>query len=102
MIVVVQTTFPDFPTGERICRDLVEARLAACANILGGCRSIYRWRGEVEQADEVVAQFKTTAVRARRLVDRLAVLHPYDLPTIEWWEAQTGPDVQTWVADETA
>ena len=102
MIVVVQATFPDLPAAERICRELIEAQFAACANILGGCRSIYRWRGEVEQADEVVAQFKTTAVRARQLVDRLAILHPYDLPAIEWWEAETGPDVQTWVTDETA
>lgn len=102
MIVVVQATFPDLATAERIGRDLVEARLAACANILGGCRSVYRWRGEVEQADEVVAQFKTAAVRARRLVERLDALHPYDVPAIEWWEAQTGPDVQKWVDDETA
>lgn len=102
MIVVVQATFPDLATAERIGRDLVEARLAACANILGGCRSIYCWRGEIEQADEVVAQFKTTPLRVRRLVEHLSALHPYDLPAVEWWEAQAAPDVRKWVANETA
>lgn len=101
-MIVVQAIFPELVTAERAANDSVEARLAACANIIGNCRSIYRWRGNVEQADEVVVQFKTTPVRLRRLVDQLTRLHPYELPAIEWWEAQTGPDIERWVTAETA
>lgn len=101
MIALVQTSFPDRATAERIGRLAVETRLAACCNILGACRSIYRWRGEVEEADEVIVLFKTAPVRARRLVERLTALHPYELPAIEWWEAAVAPAIEEWVALET-
>lgn len=101
MIALVRTTFPDPASAERIGRIVVEGRLAACCKIEGGCRSIYRWRNEVETADEVVVLFKTAPVRVRRLVERLTMLHPYELPAIEWWEAAVAPAVEEWVALET-
>lgn len=101
MITLVQTSFPDRAAAERIGRLVVDARLAACCNILGECRSVYRWRGEVETADEVVAQFKTAPVRARRLIERLTALHPYELPAIESWQAAAAPAIEEWVALET-
>ncbi len=51
MIALVQTTFPDRAAADRAGRGAVEARLAACCNVLGECRSVYRWRGQVETAD---------------------------------------------------
>lgn len=101
MITLVQTSFPDRATAERIGRLVVEARLAACCNIMDECRSIYRWRGEVEEADEVIALFKTAPVRARRLVERLTMLHPYELAAIEQWEAAVAPAIEEWVTLET-
>lgn len=101
MIALVRTSFPDRATAERIGRLVVEARLAACCNIGGACRSIYRWRGEVETADEVVALFKTAPIRVRRLVERLTMLHPYELPAVEWWEAAAAPAVEEWITLET-
>lgn len=102
MIALVQVTFPDRETAERIGRAAVEARLAACCNLLGPCRSIYRWRNQVETADEVVAQFKTSSIRARRLVEHLTALHPYELPAIETWEAAVAPAVEEWITLETS
>lgn len=102
MIALVQTTFPDRAAAERVGRMVVEAKLAACCNIMGECRSVYRWRGEVETADEVVALFKTAPVRVRRLIERLTAFHPYELPAIEWWEAAVAPAVEEWVSLETA
>jgi periplasmic divalent cation tolerance protein len=70
---------------ERIGREVVEARLAACINILSPCRSIYRWRGEVETSQEVPAILKSTADKADALVSRIAGLHSYDVPCIAVW-----------------
>ena len=64
---------------------LVEERLAACANILGPCRSIYRWQGKVEEADEVAAIFKARADKAEALIARIAELHSYDVPAAVVW-----------------
>jgi periplasmic divalent cation tolerance protein len=77
---IVLTTCPDAATAERMARTLVEERLAACVNVLAGMRSIYRWKGAVETADEVLLVVKTTVPRMAELVARLTELHPYDVP----------------------
>ena len=100
-IVTVYATFADAAEAERIARTLVEERLAACANILGGCRSIYRWQGEIEQGDEVAALFKTRADLADRLIGRLEKLHSYDVPAaVVWPIADVLPAYAQWVRDE--
>lgn len=101
-IVTVYATFGGAEEAERIARILVEERLAACANILGGCRSIYRWQGEIQQDEEVAALFKTRADRAERLIARLSELHSYDLPAaVVWPIAEALPAYAQWVRDET-
>jgi periplasmic divalent cation tolerance protein len=84
-IVTVYATFADEEEAARIARTLVEERLAACANIIGPCRSIYRWEGRIEDAREVAALFKTTAEGAEALIARLAELHSYDVPAAVIW-----------------
>lgn len=84
-VVSVYCTFADAAEAERIGRLVVEERLAACVNILGSCRSIYRWKAAVESADEVAAIFKTTAGEADALITRIAALHSYDVPAIAVW-----------------
>jgi periplasmic divalent cation tolerance protein len=64
---------------------MIEERLAACINILPPCRSIYRWQGVVEAADEVPAILKTTVALADALIARIAALHSYDVPCIAVW-----------------
>lgn len=81
-IVSVYAVFADRGEAERIGRAVVEERLAACINILGPCRSIYRWKGKVESADEVPAILKTGGGRADALIARIAELHSYDTPCI--------------------
>ena len=101
-IVTVYATFGGAEEAERIARILVEERLAACANILGGCRSIYRWQGEIQHDEEVAALFKTRADRAERLIARLSELHSYDLPAaVVWPIAEALPAYAQWVRDET-
>ena len=81
-VVSVYATFASAEEAERIGRAMVEERLAACVNILGGVHSIYRWKGEIEAADEVAAIFKTSSERVDVLIMRIAALHSYDVPCI--------------------
>jgi periplasmic divalent cation tolerance protein len=84
-IVSVYAVFADAAEAERIGRTVVEEKLAACINILGPCRSIYRWKGKIETADEVPAIFKTHSWQADELIERIAALHSYDTPCIAVW-----------------
>jgi periplasmic divalent cation tolerance protein len=102
-IVSVYATFGSAAEAERIGRALVEERLAACVNILGGCRSIYRWQGAVEEADEVAALFKTRADGAAALMARLAELHSYDVPAAVVWPVEGAlPAYAEWVRGEVS
>lgn len=96
----VYAVFADQAEAERIARLVVEERLAACANILAPCRSIYRWQGAVETAAEVPALFKT--VRPDALIARIAALHSYDVPAAVAWDvAAAHPAYAAWVRDES-
>lgn len=100
-IVSVYATFGSAEEAERIGRAVVEERLAACVNILGPCRSIYRWQGAVEEADEVAALFKTRAERAGALIARIGELHGYDVPAAMVWPiAEALPAYAAWVRAE--
>jgi periplasmic divalent cation tolerance protein len=102
-IVTVYATFASDEEARRIARTLVEERLAACANILGACHSIYRWEGSVESADEVACLFKTGADRADALIARLADLHSYDVPAaVAWPIAAAHAPYASWVESESA
>jgi periplasmic divalent cation tolerance protein len=79
-VVVALVTCPDEATGLTLARTLVEERLAACVNVTGAMRSIYRWQGEVEEAEERLLVLKARADRLEALAARLSELHPYDVP----------------------
>ena len=81
-IVSVFAVFADAEEAERIGRQVVEERLAACVNIFGAIRSIYRWKEKVETADEVAAVFKTHHWQSDALIERIAALHSYEVPCI--------------------
>lgn len=84
-VVSVYCVFGSAEEAARIGRIVVEERLAACINILGPCRSIYRWQGAIEEAEEVPAILKTAAHQADALIARIAGLHSYDVPAIAVW-----------------
>ena len=100
-IALLHVACADRAEAERIAETVLAERLAACVNILAPCNSLYRWNGTVERGEEVPALFKTTPILARRLCDRIAALHSYDLPVIETWPVAVGERVAGWVADET-
>lgn len=81
-IVLLYTTWPDAETAEAVAAEAVAERLAACVNILGSGRSIYRWQGAVERAVETVAIFKTTSESAGPLTGFIVKRHAYDNPAV--------------------
>ena len=81
-IVSVYAVFANAQEAEHIGRTVIEQRLAACINILAACRSIYRWEGAIQTAEEVPAILKTHSWQADELIERIAALHSYDTPCI--------------------
>lgn len=102
-ILIVMSNAPDTATAQALARALVEAKLAACVNILPAVQSIYRWQGDIQQADEVTLLIKTTRQHYPQLQQALVAAHPYDLPEVVAWPLSAGyaPYLQ-WVATETA
>ena len=77
---VVFVTCGSVGEARRIGKTVVEKKLAACANILAGVESIYRWKGKIERAREVLIVIKTTAKQLEDLEREVKRLHSYDLP----------------------
>ena len=78
--VVALTAAPDARIARRIAKKVVEERLAACVNIVGPVKSVFRWKGSVERVPEHLLIMKTTADCTPALGERIGELHPYETP----------------------
>ncbi len=81
-VTLLYSTAPDEKAADEIATALVAEGAAACVNIVPGMRSVYRWEGKVETANEVMLFVKTTAASAGRAGAIIRRLHPYDVPAI--------------------
>jgi periplasmic divalent cation tolerance protein len=96
--LVVLCTLPEQEIAAKIAGALVEEQLAACVNIIPGLTSVYRWKGEVHQDNEVLLLIKCTAAIYPQLEQRIQALHPYELPEIIAVPIQTGQaDYIQWI-----
>ena len=87
---------------EVVARAVLEARLVACANLIGRCRSLYWWDGKIQDEGEVVVLLKTRKSQMRKLVERIKAVHAYDVPCITAWPIVDGnPDYLDWIAKES-
>jgi len=77
---IVLTTIGSKELAEKLAQQLVERREAACVNIVGPIRSVYRWKERIESEEEYLLLIKTTAERAAQLQAAFDELHPYELP----------------------
>ena len=85
-----------------IAEALVAGKLAACANIMPTVKSVYRWKGAVEHATEVLVIAKSRAELFGDLSKKVKELHSYDCPCIVALPIVAGsPDYLQWLADET-
>jgi periplasmic divalent cation tolerance protein len=99
-VVTVYATFTYAGQAQSIGMTVVEERLAACVNVLQPCRSIFRWKGEVQSATETPALFKTTLDRSDALIARIKELHTYDVPAIVVWPIERlSADFGDWVEE---
>jgi periplasmic divalent cation tolerance protein len=80
--IFLQTTCATIEEAERIARHLVDRRLAACASISAPVRSIYRWRGAVEDAQEYVLTVKTRRDLFERVGAAIRTVHSYETPEL--------------------
>lgn len=81
-MVFAYITLPNKSAARRLSRELLDARLAGCTNILSAMESHYVWRGRREKANEVILVAKTLQVLSRRLEKFVLKHHPYDCPCI--------------------
>ena len=101
-VTLVLTAVGDAAQAERIARALVDERLAACVTALGAARSVYRWAGAVESAEEIPLLIKTTVERWPALRARLHELHPYEVPEMLALPVSDGwPAYLDWVRTQT-
>ena len=100
--LLVLTNLPDEASAQALATALVTERMAACVNILAPCRSVYRWQGEIESAQEVPLLIKTTTARYAALEAAIRARHPHELPEIIAVPIAHGlPEYLSWVAAET-
>jgi len=98
----VHVTAPSREQAGEIARALVEERLAACVNIVGGMRSVYRWEGKIHEDEEVLCLVKTRPELLDALTERIRALHPYDVPEILAFEVADGSaDYLSWLHEST-
>jgi periplasmic divalent cation tolerance protein len=80
--VLLYTTYPSIVEAEASGQKIVETGLAACVNVIPGMRSIYRWRGKVERADEAVMIVKTRMSLAEKVTAAVRSGHSYETPAV--------------------
>jgi periplasmic divalent cation tolerance protein len=102
-VLIAVTTLPGIEIAQEIAREIVELKLAACANIISDVHSIYRWEGKLESSAEILVLFKLTATRYGEFETKLKSLHPYDVPEIISVNVAQGlPAYLRWVAESCA
>lgn len=100
--LLILTNCPDEESANAIALAVVEARLAACVNILPRIQSVYRWQGAVESATEIPLFIKSTVTNYPALEAAIKALHPYAVPEIIALPITQGlPAYLNWLATET-
>ena len=98
----VYSMFPSEEVAAHVATEVINKRLAACANLIPGARSFYWWDGQVQDSRETVMVLKTVKAQWKALELEIKTLHPYDVPAIIALPIEAGSeDYLDWVAKET-
>ena len=99
-VLLALSTFPDRDTAQRISNQLVTEKFAACANILPGVESVYRWKENIETGNETLVFFKLSEDRQSAFQEKLRSLHPYEVPEIIFVPVANGlPEYLQWLVE---
>ncbi len=99
-ISILYVTHENQENAHYFVQKLLKDRWIACGNIFP-INSIYHWRGEVEQSDEVVTLLKTRPELLPALLNKIESLHPYEVPCVLHWEVEANPSYMKWIKEET-
>ena len=101
-VVIALCCAPNPLIAQRLSKELLSQRLAACVNLISGIQSHYWWQDEIQSADEVLMIIKTTEDRTEALKGFMQTQHPYDSPELIVLPIAAGLDAYlTWVKKET-
>eukprot|EP00347_Sterkiella_histriomuscorum_P016513 403352895 len=81
-VIIAYVTVPNQEIAEKLGGLLVEKQLVACANIIPGLTSIYKWKGQIEKDSELLMMLKTKRSLFQELVNEVKANHPYECPEI--------------------
>ena len=95
-LALIYCPFPTMDSARAAAKQLIEAKLAACCNLLPAGESHYQWQGSYQTTEEVVLLAKTTPQMAQNVADYLAQSHPYDCPAILTLPATATPAFAAW------
>jgi len=99
--IVVFSACSTLEEARRIARKLIEERLASCVNLTPGVRSLYRWKGEIEEADECLLVIKSSRDLFDRLRLELEKAHTYEVPEVVAVPILAGsPNYLNWLDSE--
>lgn len=99
----VYVTAADEAQAATLATALLERRLIACANLLPGMRSLYRWNDRVRDEGEVAMLLKTSSERVDTVIAAIEELHPYDTPCAVVWPIEAGAaSYLAWVVEESS
>lgn len=102
-MIFILVTCADAAQAEAIAGRVVEERLAACAHVMPPHRSVYRWQGKIERAEEVNILIKTRAERFEDVRRAVLAMHSYEVPCIVSWPAAQGHGpYMDWIVEQTA
>lgn len=100
--LLVYSMFPSEESAAHVASEVINKKLAACANLLPGARSFYWWDGQVQDNRETCMVLKTTKAQWKALEMEIRTLHPYDIPGIVALPIESGnEDYLNWIAKET-
>ncbi len=103
MVAIIYSTIDKIQDARRIAYTLVEEQLVACVNIIPKIESFYRWKGKIENDEEVVLIAKTTDKNVKKAIQRIKTLHTCELPDIIVLPIIGGlKDYLNYIADETS
>lgn len=99
MITLLYTTVSSLEDAQTLARGLLEGKMAVCVNISSPLTSLYVWKGKVEEGEEYSLLIKTASAKGPALKEWLLENHPYDLPAILMWNAETSEAFEAYVKD---